>query len=725
MEAQPGLHDLLRGVSASELGRPCTDEHLAEIARKIVRWETFAPYMSIEEAEEEEIKSDNQTYHQQKLACLRKWKAKYSYKATYQHLIQIFYKAGQVDLSYNVASMMKLVASISPQTKNELDRYHQYLVEQYLQELPPGTAEFPFIPAHDFHYIKLSLQTRVRTVVKSLEIEDLFTYGEEERKVTLIQGAAGSGKSTLVWEIKRRWARGKLYPEIQLLISINLRDPQYHMAKTLMDIIPCPDNELKQAVVTHMKKQFGAGVCFIWDGWDEVPYKYQRRSYIYNLLAGKIGDSLPRTKFLVTSRSIGTTIVRGIAPKHIEIKCFSPQQITDYFTKHTNLSIIDVEEYAKHNEQFLALCDLPVNASLVSCLLRDPRCAQDNPLPKTQTELYTNLTTYLLLSEAERRSEMDNLEVLPDFSKLVFRKFSSLAYHGLDKTVFFKEELLSHDIDITGLDHTQGLMIVNPVYTSLGLNKSYTFRHMTFQEYMAARYLSDQITSPQELCEALSSIVKNHPDRMEILGFIAGLKSLNCSSTFRKLWCDFLQLRAHSDDDQRLFHLLMRCAFEAQSEDLLQLFHDSIPSCGSTKLALKHFKLGCQDLGMLGRILGKGHLPVPLTLDATSCTLDSGALTALTKGFLTSKSCPTGLMLILDGTRLLHSDIEALGNLISKTDALIHLSVNECGLNDQDMEVIGKALATNSSLESLEVARNQSSAAGLAEISSLVKQLVC
>ena len=98
---------------------------------------------------------------------------------------------------------------------------------------------------------------------------------------------------------------------------------------------------------------------------------------------------------------------------------------------------------------------------------------------------------------------------------------------------------MSHDIDVTGLDHTQGLMIVNPVYTSLGLNKSYTFRHMTFQEYMAARYLSDQITS-HELCEALSSIIKNHPDRMEILGFIAGLKSLNCSSTFRKLWCDFL-----------------------------------------------------------------------------------------------------------------------------------------------------------------------------------------
>ena len=540
-------------------------------------------------------------------------------------------------------------------------------------------------------------------MVKSLEIEDLFTYGEEERKVTLIQRAAGSGKSTLVWEIKRRWARGELNSEIQLLISINLRDPQYHMAKVLVDIIRCPDNELKQAVVTHMKKQFGAGVCFIWDGWDEVPFQYQRRSYIYNLLAGKIGDSLPRTKFLVTSRSSGTTIVRGIAPKHIEIKCLSPQQITDYFTKHTNLSIIDVEEYARRNKQFLALCDPPVNASLVSCALHSLRHKQDDPLPKTQTELYTSLTTNLLFSEADRRTEMEYLEVLPESLKSTFKKLSSLAYHGLDRSVFFKEELVSHEIDITGLDHTQGLMIVNPVLTRLGPNKSYTFRHLTFQEYMAACYLRDQLQSPQDQCEALFSIIEKHPDRMEVLCFCAGMESLNCSSTIKKLWLDFLQSRA--DDSQRLFHLLMKCAFEAQSEDVYQLFHDSLQSSRSTKLALNNFKLSFQDLGTLGRILGRGKLR--LTLDATSCTLASRALTAFTNELQASKACPTCLTLILDRTRLLENDIQALGDLISEAATLVHLSMNDCALSDRDIKVIKRAV---------EVAHNRTSVTGLAEI---------
>ena len=712
MEPQPSLHDLLRSVPASKLGEPCTDIHFADIANGMVTWELFAPYMSLSEAEEEEIKCNHRTYFQQKLASLRRWKTKYANKATYQHLIHIFWKAGSADLGFKVASMLKHIAPLSIQAKDDLDAFHQYLVELYRQEPPPGTAEFPFTPAQEFQYIELSLNAKTRSGLLSIKMGDILAYGEDERKVTLLEGAAGSGKSTLMWQLKQKWAMGELYPEIQLLICINLRHPQYHTAKELFDLIPCPDEELKPAVVKYIKKQFGAGLCFLWDGWDEVPYRFQRRSYIYNLLAGRIGDSLPRARFLITSRSIGTTIVRGIAPKRIEIAPFSRQQTMEYFTVYTHLSHADLEVYLKENEYVFSLCDLPVNASLVSYTLRDPKRSPNSPLPKTQTELFKSLTTNLLFSEAERRSEMDDLEVLPDTSELVFRRFCCLSYDGLfeGKSVFFRDDLISHDIDVTGLDDTQGLMIADPVLTSLGLDKSYTFRHLTFQEYMAAYHLKDQPAEKQ--CEAITKVIQEQPDRKDMVPFLAGitgLKDESCLEIFKTLWLDLLTGLAQKctlEDSQPMFHLLIKCAFEAQSEALFLKFHSTISSLPSGLLALQSFQLRYQDIITLTHILTRDHLDVSLTLDVTSCTLDSGVLEIFARKLQSSQHCPTGVRLILDNTKLCREDINALAILLSETTALTHLSLNECTLTHDSLQLIGKALTKNTTLQALAISNN-------------------
>lgn len=687
----------------------CTGVHFADIANEMVTWESFAPYMSLSEAEEEEIKSDNRTYRQQKLASLRKWKAKYAYRATYQHLIHIFWKAGSAELCFKVASMLKSITPLPIQTKDELDAFHQYLVDLYMQEPPPGMAEFPFTPAQDFRYIDLSLNAKTRSGILSIKVGDIFTYGEDERKVTLLKGAAGSGKSTLMWELKRKWAMGELYPEIQLLICINLSHPQYHKAEKLIDLIPCPDEELKPAVVKYITKQFGAGLCFLWDGWDEVPYRFQRRSYIYKLLAGQIGVSLPKAKFLVTSRSIGTAIVRGIAPKQIEIAPFTREQIVEYLTAYTHLSPADLEVYLKENEFILSLCDLPVNALLVSYTLRDPKRSPTSPLPKTQTELFQSLTTNILYSEAERRSEMDDPEVLPDASKQLYRKFCCLSYDGIleGKSVFFRDDLISHDITVSGLDSTQGLMIADPILTSLGLDKCYTFRHLSFQEYMAACHLEDKDQSAEKRCDAIIKIVQEQPDRTNMLPFLAGITSLKdqpCAEIFRKLWLDLLTGLAQkrsSEDDQRMFHLLIKCAFEAQSEDLFLKFHSAISSLPSVSLAFESFTLSHQDFSTLSHILTRGHLDVSLTLDIKSCTLQSGVLSVFARKLQASQYCPTGVKLILDNTKLSNEDIDALVLLLSETSALTHLSLNKCTLTHADLQSLGKALTSNTTLQTL------------------------
>ena len=58
-------------------------------------WEEVAPFWGLTEAE---IKRDNHSYAAQKLAALRRWKAKCSKTATYRQLVRVFTRMGKLEL---------------------------------------------------------------------------------------------------------------------------------------------------------------------------------------------------------------------------------------------------------------------------------------------------------------------------------------------------------------------------------------------------------------------------------------------------------------------------------------------------------------------------------------------------------------------------------------------------------------------------------------------------
>ncbi len=88
-----------------ELNRPVTDIGIAEIARLIVQWEVLAPYVDLNEAEQEEIKGDNSTVILQKIGFLRKWRSKNGDSATYQRLIQAAKKSNNVQLAESIKKL--------------------------------------------------------------------------------------------------------------------------------------------------------------------------------------------------------------------------------------------------------------------------------------------------------------------------------------------------------------------------------------------------------------------------------------------------------------------------------------------------------------------------------------------------------------------------------------------------------------------------------------------
>ena len=55
-----------------------------------------------------------------------------------------------------------------------------------------------------------------------IELEKLFENVERKRKVILIDGALGSGKSTLTVHVCQRWSRSELFQEFTIVILVQL-----------------------------------------------------------------------------------------------------------------------------------------------------------------------------------------------------------------------------------------------------------------------------------------------------------------------------------------------------------------------------------------------------------------------------------------------------------------------------------------------------------------------
>jgi predicted ATP-dependent serine protease len=85
-----------------------------------------------------------------------------------------------------------------------------------------------------------------------IELKDLFKNITGERKVILIDGAPGSGKSTLTVHICQQWGRGELFSEFNVVIFVQLRDPEVQNAQRIADLLPCENCLIAEKIAAEI-----------------------------------------------------------------------------------------------------------------------------------------------------------------------------------------------------------------------------------------------------------------------------------------------------------------------------------------------------------------------------------------------------------------------------------------------------------------------------------------
>ena len=94
------------GISADELHKPCSDGHITSISLFLANWQTVAPLLGLTETDEEDIEEEGKNTQDKRYKTLQRWKAKNSFKATYQVLVDVFLKLSRADLAEKVCRLL-------------------------------------------------------------------------------------------------------------------------------------------------------------------------------------------------------------------------------------------------------------------------------------------------------------------------------------------------------------------------------------------------------------------------------------------------------------------------------------------------------------------------------------------------------------------------------------------------------------------------------------------
>ena len=189
----------------------CSSASIAKFSEHIVDWEELAPYFGLTEAEQQEIRASHaHQYKVQKRKMLWMWVEKLGEKATYRELIKVLDEAGKSLLIFRVHKLLEDSYSEAPHII--VNSFREYLKDCYSTSASDGVAD-----REDWPRLKHPIFVNPELVSKdektSLTILDIF----KDKKV-MLEGTAGSGKTTLMRHACQQWAEGKLLNDVDLLI---------------------------------------------------------------------------------------------------------------------------------------------------------------------------------------------------------------------------------------------------------------------------------------------------------------------------------------------------------------------------------------------------------------------------------------------------------------------------------------------------------------------------
>ena len=380
-------------------------------------------------------------------------------------------------------------------------------------------------------------------------------FGAEKRKI-LVVGRPGIGKTMFSTKILRNWACDNLLngsQELQMdfeaaflvkLRMFNSRNEELNL-RELLDHSEY-STALSQDLWNYIRHNPGR-VLVIFDGFDEysgrtkidkddVPYRNneEEKMPVYFLMKKIIeGKILTGATILTTTRPNAVSCITSLDfDKTVEILGFSTKQVNDYVQKFTKEEdkAETIKQHITSNSNLLAFCYIPVNCFIIcSCLLQLlGNTTGLTSLPTRLTQIYSIAIKMFYFSYDDGQYRHNKTKGRPFFLKpfkklssavqKVFTSLGKIAFDGIQEGRLIFESREVNSLESSGLFHRLPDTKDHPLAEG---REQYCFLHLTVQEFLAAKYLVDTLSSEQ-----LRGFVSDHIQDgawKVVMQFVAGL----------------------------------------------------------------------------------------------------------------------------------------------------------------------------------------------------------
>ena len=624
-----------------------------------------------------------------------------------------------------------------------LSSYRDYLRSRYEVQVSSSSTQWPPVPTTkviklamikkekiqrgriDDEFVRMSITGKVDDILHSktpVDLENIFSDSEEGRKVILIEGAPGSGKSTLSLHICQEWGMGGMFQQYDVVILVKLRDPMVQKAKTIADFLPCVNKVMADVTEADMICNHGKGILWVLDGWDELPSNFPKDSIIHKLIQPGMSQESPlhKSDVIVTSRPVSSAKLHPFVSARVEVLGFTPDELKHYFTECLNgdsKAVQSLLDRIRENPVVEGSCYLSLNAAIVA----HTYLAGDHTLPTTVHGIFSSVVQCSLQRYLQDRlgktaviESITSLEGLPSELHTQFTHLCKLAFYGVKNN---KITFTARDLDSLGIPPDTcevGLLQAVPSVLSVVREVYYCFLHLSIQELLSAVHISHMSSSEQ-----ISEFQKlfGQPRFSAVFQFYAGITKLRTKRRFLSLLPRFLcpvptsvydlvrriivqkQKKVFSTPKPLLVSLL-HCLYEAEDPSLCQFVAEQLSGwlvLSDTTLS----PLDCLSIGYFINTTTSGTFIV----DLYSCSIsDQGAkflILGVCKYLNTHITVTTQLDIDLSRNDIHEEGVHHIAELLTNTNVVYKLKLTGNRVGAEGLKSLCGALVTNTSLTEL------------------------